>query len=63
MVPDYPIIDWTQRPAKVENIRYPMAGDKSHHVTVGVYHAVNKTTTWIKTTGPAEQYLPTSPEP
>ncbi|MEI2747868.1 MAG: DPP IV N-terminal domain-containing protein [Ferruginibacter sp.] len=57
MVPDYPIIDWTQRPAKVENVRYPMAGDKSHHVTVGVYHAVNKTTTWIRTTGPAEQYL------
>ena len=57
MVPDYPIIDWTQRPAKAENIRYPMAGDKSHHVTVGVYNAVSKKTTWIKTAGPAEQYL------
>ncbi|MEO8769538.1 MAG: DPP IV N-terminal domain-containing protein [Ferruginibacter sp.] len=57
MVPDYPIIDWTVRPAKVNNIRYPMAGDKSHHVTLGIYNAVTKTTTWVKTQGPAEQYL------
>ena len=34
MVTDYPIIDWTSRPAKNENIKYPMAGDKSHEVTV-----------------------------
>ena len=57
MVPGYPIIDWTKRPAKSENIRYPMAGDKSHHVTVGVYNAVNGNTTWLKVHGPAEQYL------
>ncbi|MBC7535743.1 MAG: DPP IV N-terminal domain-containing protein [Ferruginibacter sp.] len=57
MVPDYPIIDWTQRPAKNDPIRYPMAGDKSHHVTVGVYNAATNSTTWIKTQGPAEQYL------
>ena len=57
MVPGYPIIDWTKRPAKAENIRYPMAGDKSHHVTVGVYNAVTGSTTWLKVHGPAEQYL------
>lgn len=57
MVPDYPIIDWTQRPAKNEPIRYPMAGDRSHHVTLGVYNAVTKSTIWVKTQGPAEQYL------
>ena len=57
MVPDYPIIDWTVRPAKVNNVRYPMAGDKSHHVTLGIYNAVTKTTIWVKTQGPAEQYL------
>ena len=27
MVPDYPIIDWSNRPAKVTNVKYPMAGD------------------------------------
>lgn len=57
MVNDYPIIDWSQHPAKNENIKYPMAGDKSHHVTVGVYNAEAKTTVYLKTGEPAEQYL------
>ena len=49
MVTDYPIIDWTTRPAKNVNIKYPMAGDKSHEVTIGVYNAVTKGTIWLKT--------------
>ncbi|MGC4100072.1 S9 family peptidase [Ferruginibacter sp.] len=57
MVTDYPIIDWTQYPAVNENIKYPMAGGNSHHVTVGVYNAVINSTTWIKTGFPADQYL------
>jgi len=57
MVTDYPIIDWTKYPAVNENIKYPMAGGKSHHVTVGVYDAVNNSTTWLKTGEPSEQYL------
>ncbi|MFM6925607.1 MAG: DPP IV N-terminal domain-containing protein, partial [Ferruginibacter sp.] len=57
MVTDYPIIDWSQHPAKNENIKYPMAGDKSHQVTVGVYNAETKTTVYLKTGEPAEQYL------
>ena len=57
MVTDYPVIDWTAYPAKNENIKYPMAGGKSHQVTVGVYNAVTKSTTWLKTGEPAEQYL------
>src|SRR5258706_2290347 len=57
MVTDYPIINWTERPAKVELIKYPMAGDKSHHVTVGVYNTATQSTVWLKTGEPAEQYL------
>ncbi len=57
MVTDYPIINWTERPAKVELIKYPMAGDKSHHVTVGIYHTATRSTIWLKTGEPAEQYL------
>ena len=57
MVTDYPIIDWTKYPAVNENIKYPMAGGKSHHVTVGVYNTSNNTTTWLKSGEPAEQYL------
>ena len=49
MVTDYPIIDWTTRPAKNVNIKYPMAGDKSHEVTVGVYNAATKNTIWLRT--------------
>jgi len=57
MVSDYPIIDWTSRPAKNVNIKYPMAGDKSHEVTVGIYNAVTKAVVYLKTGQPAEQYL------
>jgi len=57
MVTDYPIIDWTTRPAKNVNIKYPMAGDKSHEVTVGVYNAETETVVYLKTGEPVEQYL------
>lgn len=57
MVTDYPIIDWTSRPAHNVNIKYPMAGDKSHQVTVGVYNAETKALVYLKTGEPVEQYL------
>lgn len=57
MVPDYPIVDWTARPAKVENLKYPMAGNSSHHVTLLVYNCMTKKNIQVATTGPAEQYL------
>ena len=57
MVTDYPIIDWTEKPAKANNIKYPMAGEKSHHVTVGVYNFSTKSLVYLKTGEPAEQYL------
>lgn len=57
MVSDYPIIDWTSRPAHNVNIKYPMAGDKSHQVTVGVYNAETKALVYLKTGEPVEQYL------
>jgi dipeptidyl-peptidase-4 len=57
MVTDYPVIDWTTRPAKNVNIKYPMAGDKSHEVTVGVYNVATGKTVFLKTGEPKEQYL------
>jgi len=57
MVTDYPIIDWSQRPAKNVNIKYPMAGDKSHHVTVGIYNPVTNSVVYLKSGEPKEQYL------
>ena len=45
-VTDYPIIDWTVYPAKNKNIKYPMAGNKSHYVTLFVYNLKKKTSIW-----------------
>ncbi len=57
MIPNYPIIDWSVIPAKVVNVKYPMAGDSSHHVTVGVYNVEANKMVYLKTGLPAEQYL------
>ncbi|GAB3193700.1 dipeptidyl-peptidase-4 [Pontibacter aydingkolensis] len=57
MVTDYPLVDVAPLPAKQNAIKYPMAGGKSHHVTVGVYNLDTKATTYLKTGEPAEQYL------
>ncbi|MCC2589657.1 S9 family peptidase [Chryseobacterium sp. MFBS3-17] len=57
MVTDYPIIDWSVTPAKNANIKYPMAGAASHHVTLGVYNAKSETTSYLNIDGDQEQYL------
>lgn len=57
MVTDYPILDLTQQPAAAEMIKYPMAGGKSHEVTVGVYNTATGKTIFLKTEGPKDQYL------
>ncbi|HQQ93031.1 MAG TPA: DPP IV N-terminal domain-containing protein [Bacteroidia bacterium] len=56
-VTDYPIIDWTTYPAQNHNIKYPMAGSRSHYVTLHVYNLQKGTTIPIKTEGPKDQYL------
>lgn len=56
-VNDYPIIDWSVYPAKNSNIKYPMAGNKSHYVTLWIYDLKKKSSFQIKTEGPKEQYL------
>lgn len=57
MVSDYPIIDWSTSPAKNVNIKYPMAGGKSHQVTIGVYNTSTQKVVYLNTGEPAEQYL------
>jgi dipeptidyl-peptidase-4 len=57
MVTDYPIIDFTSHPAQNENIKYPMAGGKSHHVTLGVYDLKSGKIIFLKTGGDPEHYL------
>jgi dipeptidyl-peptidase-4 len=57
MVTDYPLVDISERPAKEKLIKYPMAGMKSHEVTVGVYNLNTGKTVFLKTAEPKEQYL------
>jgi len=57
MVTDYPLVNISPLPATVNNIKYPMAGGKSHHVTIGIYHTRTGQTIFLKTGEPAEQYL------
>ncbi len=57
MVSDYPMTDYRVTPAVLRNIKYPMAGSKSHQVTVGVYDVAKKTTVYLQTGEPADQYL------
>ena len=63
-VTNYPIIDWTTHPAENKNIKYPMAGNQSHWVTLGIYDLKNNKTWYVKTnistgstTNDKEQYL------
>jgi dipeptidyl-peptidase-4 len=57
MVTDYPLVHLGTLPAQEKIIKYPMAGQKSHHVTVGVFDIAAQKTTFLNTGEPAEQYL------
>lgn len=57
MVTDYPLVEINQTPAQLKNIKYPMAGQSSHHVTIGLYNIQSGKTTWLNTGEPLDQYL------
>lgn len=57
MVKNYPVVDWSKMPATVNQVKYPMAGDVSHHVTLGIFNPNTKATTVIQTDEPKDQYL------
>ncbi len=57
MVNDYPVVDWSVVPAKANLIKYPMAGGKSHEVTLGIYQPTTQKTIFLKTGLPADHYL------
>lgn len=57
MVTEYPIVNLDSTPAVLAPIRYPMAGQTSHHVTLGVYNSSTGKTTYLKIKGPDDHYL------
>ncbi|MBR0170824.1 MAG: DPP IV N-terminal domain-containing protein [Bacteroidales bacterium] len=49
MVVDYPLVNTKAREAEVRNIKYPMAGMKSHEVTVGVWDCASQKLIYLNT--------------
>lgn len=56
-VADYPLLDITETPGKLENIKYPMIGQKSEKPRVGIYNVVTNKTVFILPKGNQEDYL------
>ena len=57
MVPDYPQVDITTRIATTYPCKYPMAGEKMHKVTVGVFTPATGRTVWLQTGDPTDRYF------
>ena len=57
MVAPYPIVNTLVHKATTMPVRYPMAGEPSHHVTVGVFDLSTRRTTYLKTDADPEHYL------
>ena len=57
MVANYPLVDIDTRIATETPIRYPMAGEKSHLVTVGIYDLKTDKTVYLNTGDPTDRYF------
>lgn len=57
MVTNYPLVDIEPRIARVDNIKYPMAGMTSEQVKLGIYNMNTMETVFVNTGEPADQYL------
>ncbi len=49
MVTDYPLVNTNTRIASSKPFKYPMAGMKSHEVTVGIYNTTTEKVTYLRT--------------
>ncbi|MFV0507396.1 MAG: DPP IV N-terminal domain-containing protein [Bacteroidales bacterium] len=57
-VADYPLVDYMAEPiAKVENVKYPMAGQASEHLRLGVFDVKSGDVKYMNITGDSEQYI------
>ena len=57
MVPDYPQVDIDTRIATLEPEKYPMAGETSHKVTIGIYQVKSGKTIYLKAGDPTDRYF------
>jgi len=57
MVSDYPIVNVDERVAKLENIKYPMAGMKSEETNLGIFDCNKKQSLFLSGREEKESYL------
>ena len=57
MVADYPQVDIFNRIAEYKPDKYPMAGETSHEVTIGVYDVKQQTTVYLDCGNPKDRYF------
>ena len=57
MVAEYPIVDITEHMATVKPVRYPMAGETSHEVQIGIYNTETGNVIYLKTASPVNRYF------
>jgi dipeptidyl-peptidase-4 len=57
MVADYPLVDIFHRTAQYVPEKYPMAGETSHKVTVGVYNLKTKRIVYLDAGDPTDRYF------
>lgn len=56
-VADYPLLDQTVTPGKLQNIKYPMIGQTSEKPRVGIFHIATGKTVYITPRGAGDDYL------
>ena len=56
-VADYPLLDITETPGTLVNIKYPMIGQKSEKPRVGIYNLASQKTVYISPRGNQDDYL------
>jgi len=56
-VADYPLLDITTIPGTLDNIKYPMIGQKSEKPKVGIYNLATQKTVFISPRGNQDDYL------
>ncbi len=56
MVPSYPQVDINQRISETYTDHYPMAGETSHQVKVGIYNVQTQKIVWLELEGEKDDY-------
>lgn len=56
-VANYPLLDITETPGKLVNLKYPMIGQKSEKPRVGIYNLATSKTVFIAPRGNSDDYL------